>query len=59
MSRNISQEQFDKHLDAIATRAGVSEIMSIAGVYEIVSEHFNNQVIESCEKENHEQPTDS
>ena len=47
---DISQEEFDTKLqDKIDN---FDNILTIAGVYEIVSEYFNNEILEDYEDEN-------
>jgi hypothetical protein len=42
---NITQEQFDETLMDILSEMKGSSLLDIPGVYEVVSEHFNNEVI--------------
>jgi len=47
----MTQEEFDSILEEIvAENAG--DIFSIPGVYEVVSEHFNNEVLSRWEERN-------
>lgn len=41
----ISTEEFDAALTELLDEASTSELLSIPGIYEIVSEHFNNEAI--------------
>ena len=41
----ISQQQFDETLQDILSEMKGSSLLDIPGVYEVVSEHFNNEVI--------------
>jgi hypothetical protein len=46
----IEQERFDEMLLSIAGTWGVEYLVTqVPGVYELVSEHFNNDVIEALE----------
>jgi len=47
----VTDEMFDKKLVEILGRMSASELLSISGVYEAVSEDLNNQVIEELEAE--------
>ena len=47
----IKQEDFDRLLQTIVGKATTSSLMAIEGIYEIVSEHFNNDVLTEWEKE--------
>lgn len=42
----ISTEDFDRILAEIMNEDNASSLLTIPGVYEIVSEHFNNEVLE-------------
>lgn len=46
----ISNEDFDAMLETVAKEHTVSALLTIPGIYEILSEHFNNEVIERIEK---------
>lgn len=48
----ITNEEFDRHLEAICNAAGMAAILSIGDVRTILGEHFNNDVIAAWEKEN-------
>jgi hypothetical protein len=41
----ITQEQFDDALASILDESPASHLLSVPGVYEAVSEHFNNDVL--------------
>ena len=44
----LTQERFDKELARIVKSEGCRGVLlSIPGIYEIVSEHFNNEVIKN------------
>ena len=46
----ITQEMFDAELENIVKEeAETGKLLSIPGVYEAVSEHFNNAVIKNLE----------
>lgn len=51
---DVTQEEFDKALEAILDEATGAELLAIPGLYEVVSEHFNNEAIDVAreEKEN-------
>ena len=48
---NMKQEDFDRILQTIVGKTTTSALMAIEGIYEIVSEHFNNGVLTEWEKE--------
>lgn len=43
----VSTEQFDCKLSEILDEMTGEQIMMIPGVYEVVSEHFNNEVLDA------------
>lgn len=47
----ITDEQFDTKLMEILGRMTAAQLMGIPGIYEIVAEEFNNQVIEEIEND--------
>jgi hypothetical protein len=47
----ITDEMFDRKLAEILDRMSGTELLSIVGVYEAVSEELNNQVVEELENE--------
>ena len=48
----MTQEEFDKILkDLIEDDICVGELLSIPGVYEILSEHYNNDVLDIWRKQ--------
>lgn len=49
MSKTISNEEFDKRLQEKLSQLKASELLHLAGVYEIVSEEYNNEIIEEWE----------
>lgn len=48
----VTHEMFDEKLAELVRQE--SDILSIPGVYEILSEHFNNDVLEALEQEREE-----
>jgi hypothetical protein len=42
----ITDEMFSEKLEEILDEGSASDLLAIPGIYEIVSEHFNNDVIE-------------
>jgi hypothetical protein len=51
---DVTQEEFDKALEVILDDASGSELLAIPGLYEVVSEHFNNEAIELAREEKEE-----
>ena len=49
--KEITNEQFDAILTSICEAEGGVSIMLIPGVYEVVSEYFNNDVLEQWRRE--------
>lgn len=47
----VTDEMFDKKLEEIVGRASAGDLLAIPGVYEVVSEHFNNDVLTELENE--------
>lgn len=45
----VTQEMFDSKLKEIINQTPASTLLNIPGVYEAMSEHFNNDVLEECE----------
>jgi hypothetical protein len=54
MSMNITQEAFDAKLAEIMDESPASSLLSIPGVYEAVSEYFNNDVLAELEEDHDE-----
>lgn len=50
----VNNERFDAKLVEILNGMKASELLSIAGIYELVSEEFNNEVLQSIEEEDDE-----
>ena len=48
--QEISQEEFDQILiEDVLYKVQAFEIISIPGIYEILAEHYNNEIIEIWE----------
>jgi hypothetical protein len=43
----MTNEEFDLLLLETAHKAGVSYLFTIPGVYELLAEHFNNEVLDA------------
>jgi len=56
MNTEIDSEAFDNAVRELAREAGVEALLSIPGVWELVSEEFNNEAIRKCEEESEETP---
>lgn len=48
---DVTQEEFDKALEVILDDASGSELLAIPGLYEIVSEYYNNEAIDVAREE--------
>lgn len=48
----LTDQEFDRRLAQIVDRRPSSELLTVPGVYEALSEHFNNQVLEEWERAN-------
>lgn len=46
----ITDEMFDEALMEIVDKQGPLSILRIEGVYELVKEHYNNEVLEKLEQ---------
>ena len=57
MSAEITNEDFDRILfeDILGHKCKAVDLISISGIYEILSEHFNNEIIELWEEEQKEE----
>jgi hypothetical protein len=44
--KTITNEQFDEKLAEILDRHPASTLLSIGGIYEILREEYNNQILE-------------
>ena len=49
--KRVTDEQFDAKLVEILDRMSGSQLLSIAGIYEVVSEELNNEVLQAIEDE--------
>lgn len=49
---NIPQEEFDDILIKIINQSPASQLLNIPGVYELVAEDYNNEVLDYYEQEN-------
>lgn len=47
----ITDELFDAKLMEILSGMTAAQLLSVPGVYEIVSEEFNNEIIETIEED--------
>jgi hypothetical protein len=47
----ITDEEFDKILVQVVQESAPITLLRVPGVYEALSEHFNNEVLEIWEKE--------
>lgn len=52
--KRVNNERFDAKLADILNGMKASELLSIAGVYELVAEEFNNDVLQAIEDEDDE-----
>ena len=48
---NMRDEDFNRILETIIKKQTPSQLITIPGLYEVISEHFNNEVLEEWEKE--------
>ena len=44
-AREVSNDDFAEALKEIVAKASASELLNIPGIYEILSEHYNNLVL--------------
>jgi hypothetical protein len=51
---DVTQEEFDAALEAILDEATGAELLAIPGLYEVISEHFNNEAIDIAREEKKE-----
>lgn len=51
MSSNITDQEFYDRLEKKLSGISAIEILGISGIYEILAEEFNNEIIEEFEKE--------
>ena len=47
----VTSEMYDAKLAEVLDEVGGSGLLAVPGVYEVVSEHFNNDVLEALERE--------
>ena len=47
----MADDKFDQMLIKLMKESSVEHIISIPGVYEAVSEHYNNEVLERLERD--------
>jgi len=43
----ITQDMFDSKLTEILGRQTADRLLAVPGIYEVVSEHFNNEVLDA------------
>jgi hypothetical protein len=51
--RRITDEEFDQLLIQIINEHPASNLLSIPGIYEILSEEFNNEILDRFEQQYH------
>jgi len=49
--RKITDEEFDRILCGIIGDLSAETIIGIPGIYEVLAEHFNNEVLEQWKEE--------
>ena len=54
----MTQEDFDTILEEIINKHPASHLLTVPGVYEVIREHYNNEVLEFWEAANPEEPSD-
>lgn len=47
----MTQEDFDRILISIVGDVPASSLIGIPGIYEVLAEHFNNEVLDTWEEE--------
>ena len=47
----MTQEDFDRILEQILKKMYASQLLDIPGIYKVVSEHFNNEVLDRWKEE--------
>ena len=52
--KRVNNGRFDAKLVEILNGMKASELLSVVGVYELVSEEFNNEVLQAIEDEDDE-----
>ena len=54
---HITSEMFTEELERLVSQMTTGELMSLPGFYEIVSEHFNNDILDNLSNDDdQEQP---
>lgn len=48
---NVKQEDFDRVLSELLDEQPASHLLTVPGIYEVVSEHFNNDVLRRIKEE--------
>jgi len=51
----VTNEMFDEKLQEICDEEGAPNLLTIPGVYEVLSEHFNNEVLDCLQAEKEEE----
>ena len=51
----VTDEMFDEALMEIVDKQGITSLIRIEGVYELVKEHYNNEVLEKLEERKEEE----
>jgi len=57
--KDLSQERFDEILEDILYEQRASQLLAISGIYEILAEHYNNEVLKRWEAEEEEDAFDA
>lgn len=47
----VTQEAFNAKLEELLNEMGGAELLAIPGLYEVVSEHLNNEVLEALRED--------
>lgn len=47
--RDVSQADFDKKLEELVSKMSTAELLATPGIYEILSEELNNEVLKAIE----------
>lgn len=45
--KNMTEDDFFDHLEGIIREMSVREVLAIPGIYDVLKEYFNNDVLES------------
>lgn len=51
----VTDEMFDEALMEIVDKQGITSLIRIEGVYELVKEHYNNEVLAKLEERKEEE----